>query len=646
MSTSPGRRTSLLAELKRRHVLRVAALYLASSWLVLQLTDVLGSLLDLPKGVGVFVVVLVALGFPVALAIAWIYELTPEGLKRESGDGIDPLARKLTGRRINLLTLAVALLAIATVVVDRLRPADGGAPAPSEAAESTAIAVLPFVNQSSDPEQEYFSDGVAEEVLNLLSDVDGLRVTSRTSAFSFKDSRASLPEIAGKLGVDYIVEGSVRTAGDRVRIGVQLIDVAADRRLWSETYERRVLDVFEIQSDVAGKVARVLKIALGAEEIASIGRAPTSDLEAWQRFLKARYLLRNRTASNDLDDALALVDSALERDADFARAHSLRAMILLLRPIWAGGYMEFEMQRASRATPESIARLEADWSEAIRETDIALQLDPRLGEPHAVRALLAQARNDYDQAHRHFRWAIARAPGDPDIRNWHGSFLLEVGYVEAALAEKLRAAELDPLSPLIAWNLAYAAIASGRVDLMRDYAAKSRSNGWPGWEGPAIEGGVALTQGNLDEAERRFILALPQFEEQVRLSFAAIRSGRIDEPTQRMLEGLPPYGPPGRGRYVLQAMVGDVDGALQTVAGTIDPRSLMAPDGSGGPPRPTRGDRPGSVLRGDWWFPSTATVRRDPRFGELMKQLGLVAFWREHGWPDRCRPSGDAVACE
>lgn len=644
---------SLLAELKRRNVLRVAALYLAASWLVLQITDVLSSLLALPRAVGHFVVVVVALGFPVAMIVAWIYELTPAGLQRDADVSLDPTTRRLVARRLNLLTLGVALLAIAAVVVNSYLPSQpappsppGDAPEAAPAGEAKAIAVLPFANQSPDAEQEYFSDGVAEEILNLLAGVDGLRVISRTSAFSFKGQQVDLPTIARKLGVGYVVEGSVRTAGDRVRVTAQLIDVGADRHLWSETYERRLDDVFAIQSDVAGQVTRVLKIALGAEELASIGRAPTANLDAWQRFLKARYLLRNRTSPGDLQDALSLVDAAIELDPRFARAHSLRALILLLRPIWESGNVEFEMQRASGATESDVARLEADWAEAIREANVALQLDPKLGEPHAVRALHAQARNEYAEARRSFRWALARAPANPDIRNWYGSFLLEAGYVEAAIAEKLRAAELDPLSPLIAWHLAYAGIAAGRVDLMLGFSAKARENGWPGWEAWAIEGGAAMAQGRIDEAERRMIRALPPREAEIRQSFDALRKQRIDEPTRRMLAGLQPYGPPGVGRFFVQARAGDVDAALETIVSTIDPASLRTADGKGGPPRAAPGDRPGSVLRGDWWFIGSAAVRRDPRFADLVQRLGLVDFWREAGWPDHCRPIDDGVACQ
>lgn len=641
-----------LAELKRRNVIRVAVLYLAASWLVLQITDVLGSLLGLPRSVGYFMVALVVLALPVVLVVAWVYELTPGGLVREDAANIDPATRRIASRRLNLVTIVVALLAIAAVVVDRSLPepqavATPHVPvSPSAAAGATkAIAVLPFLNRSPDPEQEYFADGVAEEILNLLGKVEGLRVISQTSSFAFKGRNVPLAEIARQLNVAYLVEGSVRRVGDEVRISARMIDAAADRQLWAHEYERRLDDVFAIQSEVAGEVTKVLKIALGADELASIGRAPTANLDAWQRFLKARQLLRDRRTEADMQEALALVEDAIRLDPQFARAHSLRAMLLLLRPVWESGSLEFEMQRASGVTPAEIARVESDWGEAIRAAEVALQLDPRLGEPHAVRALHALARNSYADARRSFRWALSRAPSNPDIRNWYGSFLLDAGYVQSGLAEKLRAAELDPLSPMIAWQLAYAGIIAGRVDVVESFVQKATANRWPGWQANATYGGAALLRGDLPEAERRMIAAMPQNAAQVRVAFAAIRKRRVDERTAVTLAILDPYGPPGRGRFSTQVFAGDVDGALATIRATIDPDSLRSA-GHAGPVRPAKGERPGSVLRADWWIAlHGVNVRSDPRFVALMEDIGLVDFWRQNGWPDHCRPDGDRVVC-
>ena len=374
-----------LGELRRRNVARVAVLYVASSWLILQTVETIGSLLDLPAWIGKLALVVLGLGLPVALGISWTYELTPEGLKRDGAVPRSESHRHDNARRLNVVTLIVAVLAILTVTLDRFlptgdlqRPAAAvatdvgpgttqGAAAdatPPSVRPATGIAVLPFTNMSSDPEQDFFSDGVTEEVLNLLGNVDGLRVTSRTSSFSFKGQAVDLPTIARKLGVSHVVEGSVRRAGDRVRVTAQLIDVASDTHLWSETYERRLDDVFAIQADIAGHIARALQIALGSDELASFGRPPTVDIESWQRFLQARYKLRNRKSAADLDDILELVDAAIARDPNFARAHSLRALALLLRPSWQEG-VAFEGQRPNRPAGQESLKREATWAEAL-----------------------------------------------------------------------------------------------------------------------------------------------------------------------------------------------------------------------------------------------------------------------------------------
>ena len=657
---------SLLGELQRRNVVRVAVLYVASSWVVLQIIETVGSLLDLPAWVGKVVVLVLGLGLPVALGISWAYELTPDGLKRDSSVPPSESQRHANAHRLNVITLVVAVLAILTVALDRFLPA-GEAPRPvavaaTDATEdaarasppgaapvaprpATGIAVLPFTNMSSDVEQDFFSDGVTEEILNLLANVDGLRVTSRTSSFSFKGQAIDLPTIARKLGVSHVVEGSVRRAGDRVRVTAQLIDVTSDTHLWSETYERRLDDVFAIQADIAGHIARALQIALGSDELASFGRPPTVDIESWQRFLQARYKLRNRKSAADLDDILNLVDAAIARDPNFARAHSLRALALLLRPSWQEG-VAFEGQRPNRPAGQESLKREASWAEALVAANRALEIDPSLGEPYAVRALHAQAHNLYAVAYRNFQEAVARAPSNPELRNWYGGFLLDAGYLQAGWAERQRAGELDPLSPLIAWQVGYSALVMGRPDVIEAYTTKSRENGWEGPEPLALEGGGASARGDMVRAEKLWIQAFPHREQQIRMSIRAVRNRHVDADTARMLATLAPYGPPGLARFAVQSMSRDVDGSLATIHGTLDPASLRTEDGSGGPARSRGGDGIGSVLRADWWMPEAVATRQDPRFAAIMHDIGLVAFWREFGWPDKCQPTASGVQCK
>ena len=643
---------SFLRELQRRNVARVAVLYVASSWLILQTVETIGSLLDLPDWVGKLALLVLGVGLPVALGVSWTYELTPEGLKRDSAVPRSESHRHDNAHRINVITLIVGVLAILTVALDRFLPAEDSqqsvASVPTEVAArpATGIAVLPFTNMSSDSEQDFFSDGVTEEVLNLLANVDGLRVTSRTSSFSFKGQSIDLPTIARRLGVSHVVEGSVRKAGDRVRVTAQLIDVASDTHLWSETYERKLDDVFAIQADIAGHIARALEIAFGADDIASLGRPPTTDIESWQRFLQARYKLRNRKSAADLDEALTLVDAAIERDPNFARAHSLRALVLLLRPAWQDGQVTFEAQRLNQPLGKETVDREAMWSQALGAANRALEIDPGLGEPYAVRALHAQAHNLNGEAYRNFREAVARSPSNPELHNWFGGFLMDAGYLQAGWAERQRAGELDPLSPLIAWHVGYAALIMGRPDVIEAYTAKALENGWQGPEPVALEGGGASVRGDLDRAEQLWIKAFPHRAEQIRMSVKAVRNRHVDAATAEMLATLAPYGPPGIARFAVQAMSKDVEGSLATILGTLDPVSLRKADGSGGPVRSRGGDGVGSVLRADWWMPESDATRRDPRFAAIMSDIGLVDFWREFGWPDKCKPVEEGVRCE
>jgi TolB-like protein len=515
-----------------------------------------------------------------------------------------------------------------------------------EAEDVPSLAVLPFVNLSGDVSEEFLADGIAEEILTLLAGSEGVRVVSRTSAFSFKGQSLELPAIAARLGVGYVLEGSVRRADDRVRVSAQLIDAGADSRLWAQAYDRRLDDVFTIQLEVAREIARVLRIALGTDEIASFGAAPTTSLEAWEQFLEARYLIRTRRSAEDVERALERAERALALDPGFARAQSQRALILFLRPIWFDGEPEFEVQHLTNDSPAFIERLRNGWQAALEAADLALELDPRLGEPHIVRALHAHAHNDWTAAAESYREALARAPNNPDLRSWYGSFLLETGYSRDGLREKQRAAELDPLSPLIAWQAAYAALVTGRRDLIVEYARRAEANGWSGWHHRALQGGAALIGGDVTGAEQLFVAALPGREKQVRESLRAVRTRSLDADSRAMLATLIPYGPPGVGQWTVLCLVGANDEAMATLNGTVAADSLPA---AGAPRqglvRPSGPDRPGGVLRADWWMQSCSSLRADPRFVSFLEEIGLIDYWRTEGPPDRCEPQGETFRC-
>jgi TolB-like protein len=541
--------------------------------------------------------------------------------------------------------LAVVLL-VGLTVVWRGGPATDGT-GPVQGAEVVPVlAVLPFVNLGGEDSDEFVADGVAEEILTLLAGSSGMRVISRTSAFAFKGQALELPVIAGRLGAGYVLEGSMRRAGDRVRVNVQLIDAGADSRLWTQTYERSLDDVFAIQSEVAREIARVLRLALGTDEIAAIGARPTSSLEAWQHFLEARYLVRTRRTGEDVERALDLVERALALDPAFARAQSQRALVLFLRPSWLEGRAEFEVQNLSPGSSALIERLVHDWRAALAAAELALDLDPRLGEPYMVRALHAHAHNDWRAAAGHYREAVVRAPNNPDLRSWYGSFLLETGHLRDALREKQRATELDPLSPVIAWSAAYTALVVGRSDLIVEHAHRAAANGWTGWQYWALQGGAAINDGDVEAAEPLYLAAFPGREEQVRQSLRAVRTGTLDAASRAMLADLMPYGPPGMGRFSVYCMTGANDDAIATLYSTVATESLREPGSDRRAlPRPAGPERPGGVLRADWWMPRCAGLRADTRFIAFVDAIGLLDYWRTEGPPDLCEPFEGTFRC-
>ena len=273
---------SLIAELKRRNVFRVGAAYAFVAWLLIEVAHTAFPTLQLPNWTTTLVTVLLIMGFPIALVIAWAFELTPEGIKRETA--VEPTesishttSRKFDFAIIGLLTIAVVYFAVdkiklnaepepTGVIAEQIPAADPGerVSAADPVEREKSIAVLPFANMSGDPEQEFFSDGISEELLNVLAKVKDLRVTSRTSAFAFKGKDTSIPEIARQLGVKHILEGSVRMAGDRVRVTAQLIEVKTDSHLWSESYDRELSDIFAVQDEIA-------KDSRGSVESCSVG---------------------------------------------------------------------------------------------------------------------------------------------------------------------------------------------------------------------------------------------------------------------------------------------------------------------------------------------------------------------------------------
>ncbi len=429
------------AELKRRNVYRAAAFYAAAAWLVVQVATQVFPFFDFPNWSVRLIVVAAIVGFPFALLFAWFYEITPEGLKRESEIDRDESITHHTGKKLDRLIIATLGLAVVLLLADRFvlhKDADKSAPPVSD----QSIAVLPFVDMSADKDQEYMSDGLAEELLDLLAKIPALHVTSRTSAFSFKGKNVDIVEIAKRLNVAHILEGSVRKAGNRLRITVQLIDARTDTHLMSETYDRTLDDIFAVQDEIAAAVVLRLKVAL-------LGAPPTAreaDPKAYALVLQARELSRQGSGKNH-EQALATYEQALAIDPTYASA-----LVGL-----AGEHLALA-NKGLKATDESyrLAR------EAINK---ALAIDPELVEAYTA---LSRIASDYDgdltAAAGYIERALALEPTNIRAISAASSLAQSLGRLDRAIELDQYALAHDPISPARHGSLAYDYARSGRLD--------------------------------------------------------------------------------------------------------------------------------------------------------------------------------------
>lgn len=459
---------SFFTELKRRNVFRVGALYLVAGWLVLQVADVLAGLLGLPDWTLRFVAFLLLLGFPLALVFSWVYELTPEGIKRESEIDRTQSVTEQTSKKLGVATVALLAAAVTLLLLDRfIGPGDvepgeatpapvvaGDARAvapPGEAQESApprrSIAVLPFANRSTREEDQFFADGMHDDLLTQLAKIGSLKVISRTSVMEYRDTTKKIPEIADELGVATVLEGGVQRAGQRVRINVQLIDAGTDEHLWAENFDRELTaeNVFEIQSEIAQKIAGALQATLSPEEKAQMGRVLTHDLDALAAYNRARNL-EQVVAAGDLERAQQEIDFALERDPRFAEAWALQARVNTLR-YWF-------------IDPDP-AYIDAAW-EAIRTG--------RSIRPDLVDLDIAEGyyyyhgKLDYDAALALLEKAARSWPNNADLYQLMGWIRRRAGDFDGSIGNFTTSFELDPRNALTAVGLADVHVNVARYD--------------------------------------------------------------------------------------------------------------------------------------------------------------------------------------
>ena len=452
--------SNLLTELKRRNVFRVAIVYIVVGWLTLQVAEIVLPAFDIPSWVLRAVVILLILGFPIALIFAWAFEMTPDGLKKEKDVDRSQSISPQTGRKLDFMIIGALVIGVGFLLYDKfILTGSESEVAQSYAADQTAatstkvpeksIAVLPFVNMSGNIENEYFSDGLSEELLNVLAKMPELKVAGRTSSFQFKGENKDLRLIGKQLGVAHVLEGSVRQSGLKVRITAQLIDTENGFHLWSETFDRELNDIFAIQDEISASVAEALKVTLlGEAGATTAGGRETNSIEAYDLYLKGRYLREHQTSDN-IQESIAVLHAAVAIDPDFAAAW---AQLSFSQSNWVGSFTESLQFKTGYA----IARQYAER---------ALALDEQLAEAHIALGMIQWA-NDFDSqfAEKTLLRALELDPANIDGLGWYGLLMGLEGHFEIGLEALEKAVTLDPLSIRSLSSLAIILTLDGRFD--------------------------------------------------------------------------------------------------------------------------------------------------------------------------------------
>ena len=588
---------SLIAELKRRNVFRVAVAYLALGWIVTEVTATVAPMLHLPQWVGPVILWIGVIGFPFVVMFSWIYELTPEGLKRETE--IDPsasvtqhTARRLDHVIIGLLVVVIGLFALQafrpnaeshkTVIARATTGVEPGT-ASAEVGEDHSVAVLPFVDMSEARDQEYFADGISEELLNLLAKVPQLRVIARTSSFSFKGREVDIAEIARKLNVANVLEGSVRKSGDTLRITAQLIRASDSSHIWSQTYDRKLTDVFTVQDEIAAAVVEQLKVTL----LGAAPKARATDPETYRLFLQAREVSRQASAAGYVQ-AIALFKQALAIDPSYAPAWTdLAAMY----------FGQMDLNQIPMDQGLALGR------EAI---DNAHRHDPANAMAYATESLFeGLIERDYAAAARHLEQALALEPTNPEIISIASAVARRLGRLDLAIALGEYGVTRDPINVGSYDGLGLAYRYSGQFD--KSVAAYRKLLSLApnaGWQHTAL-GDVLVQQGDVNAALAEYQKEPVEVFRLDGLALAYWRLGRKAESDAALAERIRKY--PDTKLFSLASVLadrGDFEGAFEALDRAAGQHDLDL----------------GAIAV----FPSFASMHDDPRWLPLLRRLGLA----------------------
>jgi TolB-like protein len=600
----------LLSELRRRNVFRVAGVYAVVAWLAIQIVVAVKAPLSLPGWTDTLVIVLFAIGFPVALVLAWAFEMTPEGVKLTKNVADSESVAAHTGRKLDYAILAGLALVVILAVADRLTPESAQTVAAEEtnsgaAPSAASIAVLPFADLSPGKDQEYFSDGVAEEILNVLAKVNGLEVASRTSSFAFKgQATLGIPAIAKELRVRHVLEGSVRKSGDALRITAQLIDAADDRHLWSETYDRPLTaeNVFAVQDEIAAAIVAalfdVMKTPAAAAPAVEVEKS-TPDLSAYDLYLKARALYQRR---ENLKEAEALLGQAVMRDQNFADAWALRAATLSL----------FKEYTETDLSYEDIGKLVDAYA------DRALALNPDNARAIAARANFRMTaawnlalKYDIGAIAADLKRAVALDARDSSAMNWLGMIYALVGESDQAAETFAACATFDPFFGPCAENYYDLLVVQERYDEALAHYQQVLA------KGIVVSGWTNFTM-------------LAHFDQKVAFMQATNHPSGL-EGWRRHEDLYEAFKRPGEDH---SALISEINEYLsgRPRRGLFTFSNLLIP----------LGGHDATPFATNLWGPDYARYRRSPQFKTYIRDSGVHDYWKKHGFPPQCKPARKA----
>ena len=548
---------------------------------------------------------LLVLGFFPALIFAWVYEMTPDGLKREVDVDRSQSQTPETGKKINVVIIVLLVIAISGLIADRLIPETGVAEdpvvaeSPSQApVNDLSIAVLPFADLSPGGDQEYFSDGIAEEILNVLVRIEDLKVASRTTSWGFKGQESlGIPLMAEKMKVRHVLEGSVRKSGDTVRITAQLIDANTDQHLWSETYDRTLTaeSVFEVQDDIAKSIVEQLGIIMDPGAVVASHAADTRNIDAYELYLEAWQLFVERRS---LPRAIDLFEQAVAADPGFARAWSGLAATYNVAPGW--GFNDRDYSTLAREAAEK-----------------AIHLNPELSLPYAVLALGLNLSLpvDFERMLALFDEALARNPKNTTAYLWRTIVYLDLGYFDKAERDARQCLDLDPAYEICRSFLALAALFAGDTKRALEIHETALRHGFIGNNLPFLFVFVATGEERAALASMAANNAARGINKATAYEYRALTDPAFDYKAEKAL----------------------IDQAYYR-AGAADPDF--------GPANPDflfvyrQYDQLKTSDLSYWWFPYPLEFRNSPHRKRMMREMGIPEYWRKHGFPPQCRAQG------